>query len=123
MLARLPGIRETYLRSFPKLFSATLQIVDPGELPFFAERIREREQATLPVETGAEAFLDNYGLHRVYLSFSQEIVTAAGHFLGERQGVATWSFRVRRWGKRGQLWLIIIIVFGSTLAYVEIGIR
>ena len=62
MLARLAGSRETYLRSFPKLSSATPQIVDAGELPFFAERICERKQAALPVEMGADAFLDNYGL-------------------------------------------------------------
>jgi hypothetical protein len=57
--------------------------VDAGELPFIAERICEREQAALPVEMGAEAFLDNYGLHRVQPSFGQEIITAASYFLGE----------------------------------------
>lgn len=94
--------------------------MDVGEFPLLSESIREREQATLPVET--EAPLDNYRLHWMHLSFGREIVTAVGYILGKRQGVAVWLFGVRTWGKRGQLWLTVITVFRPTVPYVVIGV-
>jgi hypothetical protein len=34
-----------------------------GEFPLFAERIRECERAALAMESGTEAFLENYGFY------------------------------------------------------------
>jgi len=58
--SRLSDKQEAYLRSFPEFSSAALQVMHAGKFPLLTERICECEHAALAVESGAEAFLDDY---------------------------------------------------------------